>query len=142
MKEVVARLIGRGLIIGFVGACVLLGLPFLLSFLFMFEGLAYEDNLVGGYKVQAGDTQNSAAIFRENEVVSPMVFAYGWNDDFILAKRHWVGKNVDIATVYWYLIEVRSNRVHGPLSEPQFTELRLKLGVPEELTFTKTVEPD
>ncbi len=142
MKEAAIRLTGRVFAVIVIGAGALLILLFLMSFFFMFEGLAYEDDLVGDYKVQAVDTRNDAAIFRESEVVPPMVFAYGWNDDFILAKRHWVGKNVDIATAYWYLIEVHNATVHGPLTERQFVELRRELGVPEELTFTKTIRPD
>lgn len=144
MKEVIVRLIRRGIIIGFGGAGALLILAFLLSFLFMFEGLAYEDDLAGGYKVQAGDTRNAAAICREYEVIPPMVFAYGWNDDFILAKRHpsLDGWKPNLYVTHWYLIEVRNATVHGPLTEQQFTELRRELGVPAELSFTKTIRPD
>jgi hypothetical protein len=73
-----------------------------------------------------------------------MVVAYGWNDDFIVAKRHPTpdGRTPDLYTTYWYLIEVDKAKVHGPLSEQQFTELRRELGVPEELAFTETVRPD
>ena len=141
-KDAAMQFLKRLFVFIFVGAGGLFILLFLMSFLFMFEGLAYEDNLAGGYVVQAGDMRNSAAIFRETEVVPPMVFGYGWNEDFIIAKRHWVGKNVDIATAYWYLIEIHTAKVHGPLTEQQFTGLRGELGVPEELTFTKTIRPD
>ncbi len=142
MKEVVMQHIRRLFMIIFVGVGALFILVILMSFAFMFEGAAYEDNLVGGYTVVAGDSINDAAIYQGGQVIPPMIFAYGWNDDFIVAKRHWVGKNVDIATAYWYLIEVHDAKVHGPLTEQQFTGLRGELGVPEELTFTKTVRPD
>jgi hypothetical protein len=143
-KEVALQYLGRLLIITFVGVGALLILLFLMSFLFMFEGLAYEDDLVGGYKVQAVDARNNAAICRENEIVPPMVFAYGWNDDFIAAKRHpsLDGWKPNLYATYWYLTEVHNATVHGPLTEQQFTELRRELGVPAELAFTKTIRPD
>ncbi len=144
MKEVVIRFIGRAVAAIFVGAGALLVLLFLMSFLFMFEGLAYEDNLVGGYTVKAGDAKNYAAMYRESEVIPRMVYAYGWNDDFIIAKRYTTldGRTIDLYTTLWYLIEVHNAKVHGPLTEQQFTGLRGELGVPEELTFTKTIQPD
>jgi len=68
-----------------------------------------------------------------------MVFAYGWNDDFIIAKqhpmRHW--PDIDTNTTYWFIIEVGSGRVHGSLTEQQYTSLRQEIGVPSDLTFTK-----
>jgi hypothetical protein len=40
------------------------------------------------------------------------------------------------------LIEVHNGKVHGPLTEQQFIGLRSELGVPTELTVTKTIQPD
>jgi len=144
MKEVVLRLIGRAVLTVSVGIGVLLVLLFLMSFLLMFEGLAYEDDLVGGYTVKAADAKNDAAMCRESEVIPPMVYAYGWNDDFIIAKRHPTlgGRTIDLYTTLWSLLEVHDAKVHGPLTEQQFTELWHQLGVPGELTFTKTIQPD
>jgi hypothetical protein len=144
VKEAAIRFIERVFVVGFFGVSALFILLFLMSFLFMFEGLAYEDDLVGGYVVQAVDAKNNAAIYREVEVIPPRVFAYGWNDDFIVAKRHTTldGRTIDLYTTLWYLIEVHNAKVHGPLTEQQFAELRRELGVREELTFTKTIRPD
>ena len=144
MKEVVVRFIGRAVAAIFVGAGALLVLLFLMSFLFVFEGLAYEDNLVGGYTVKAADAKNYAAMYRKSEVIPPMVYAFGRNDDFIIAKRHTTldGRTIDLYTTLRYLIEVHNAKLHGPLSEQQFTELRRELEVLEELTFTKMIRPD
>ena len=144
MKEAATKPIGRLFVVVLAGAGALLLLLFLMSFLFMFEGLAYEDDLVGGYTVKAADTRNAAAIYQESEVIPPMVVGYGWNDDFIIAKRHpsLDGWKPNLYGTHWYLIEVHNATVHGPLTEQQFTELRRELGVPADLTFTKTIRPD
>ena len=145
MKEAAIEFIKRLFIIIFCFAGALFILLILMGFLFMLGGLAYEDDLVGEYAVLAVDTRNDAAVCMDGlQVVSPMVVAYGWNDDFILAKRHPTldGRTPDLYTTAWYLIEVRSAKVHGPLTEQEFTGLRAELGVPEELTFTKRVRPD
>ena len=144
MKEAAIRFIRRLFVIIFFGVVALFILLFLMSFVFMFEGLAYEDDLAGGYVVQAVDTRNNAAIYREIQVIPPMVCAYGWNDDFIIARQHGTldGRTIDLYTKHWYLIDVHSGKVHGPLTEQQFTGLRCELGVPSELTFTRTIQPD
>jgi hypothetical protein len=59
-------------------------------------GPIYEEDLVNGYAVWAADTMKDAMIVHKKDkehsystrVVQPMVFAYGWNDDFIIAKQH------------------------------------------------------
>ena len=93
--------------------------------------------------MKAADTRNDAAIYQESEVIPPMVVAYGWNDDFIIAKRHpsLDGWKPNLYVTHWYLIEVHNATVHGPLTEQQFTELR-RAGSAAELTFTKTIQPD
>jgi len=146
MKEAAVQFIGRLFVAVLIGAGALFLLLFLMSFLFMFEGLAYEDDLVGGYVVQAADTRNDAAIYRMDtgEVIPHMVTAYGWNDDFIIAKQNPTldGRTIDLYASHWYLIEVHNAKVHGPLTEQQFTQLRRELGMPAELTFTRTIRPD
>jgi hypothetical protein len=113
-----------------------------------FSGLAYEEDLVNGYAVWATDTIEDAAIVLKDKgnsgavhVVPMTVFAYGWNDDFIIAKRHPEKKNrkVNTSLTYWYIVEVASGDVHGPLSENEFDKLRTELKVPPELSF-KTIQ--
>jgi len=112
------------------------------------EGLAYDEDLSNGYAVWAVDVMKYAAVVHKDKggsgatvVVPHTVFAYGWNDDFILAKRHPEKKDgtVDTSVTYWYIIEVASGDVHGPLNEDEFRKLRTKLKVPEEISF-KTIQ--
>ena len=116
-----------------------------------FVGLAYEEDLVNGYAVRATDVMKQARILRRKKegskitsittVVPSTVFAYGWNDDFILAKRHPQKKDgkVDTSITHWYIVEVTSGKVHGPLSEDEFNKLRTDIKVPAEISF-KTIQ--
>jgi len=108
------------------------------------ERLIYDENLGNGYAVSAVDVMEDAAVVHKDKgrllatvVVPRTVFAYGWNDDFILAKRHPAKKDgkVDTSLTYWYIVEVASVNVHGPLSEDEFNRLRTELKVPPELSF-------
>lgn len=112
------------------------------------ERLIYDENLCNGYAVSAVDVMEDAAVVHKDKgrllatvVVPRTVFAYGWNDDFILAKRHPQKKDrkVDTSVTCWYIIEVASGDVHGPLNEDEFRKLRTKLKVPEEVSF-KTIQ--
>ena len=112
-----------------------------------FMGRVYEEDLANGYAVWAADIIEDAMIVHKDKggsystrVVQPTVFAYGWNDDFIIAKQHPQKKDrkVDTSLTYWYIVEVASGNVHGPLSEGEFSKLRTKLKVPAQLSF-KTV---
>ena len=109
---------------------------------------AYKADLVNGYAVWAVDVMKDASVVHKHKsgssattVVPHTVFAYGWNDDFILAKRHPEKKDrkVDISVTYWYIIEVTSGDVHGPLNQDEFRKLRTKLKVSEEISF-KTIQ--
>jgi len=126
-----------------VGALLLLasGCPFM--------GLEYEEDLVGDYAVWATDTIEDTAVVRKDKngsgatgVIPAMVFAYGWNDSFIIAKQHptkdhW---SVDTGTTNWYIIQVKMGKVHGPLTESEFNQRRTELQVPSELQFTRTIK--
>jgi hypothetical protein len=113
-----------------------------------FQGLVYEEDLVNGYAVWAADVMEQAAVVHKEKgssgaigVVPRTVFAYGWNDDFIIAKRHPEKKDgkVNTSLTYWYIVEVASGKVHGPLSEDEFNKVRTELKVPAELSF-KTIQ--
>jgi len=128
----------------FVGIIVLFtaGCPFM--------GLEYEDDLVGDYAVWATDTMEQAAVVRKDKgtsgavgVVGKMVFAYGWSDDFIIAKQHPPYPNeyfkIDTSTTHWHIVEVKTGKVHGPLTEDEFRQRRAELKVPSSLGFSKTI---
>lgn len=113
-------------------------------------GLAYEKELVGKYVVSAVDIEDQAGLIKKtssdhsNYIISPMVFAYGWNNDFIIAKQHPFpadGGFADITTTNWFIVVVASEAVYGPLTEQKYIELRQKLGVPDTLIFTESIDP-
>jgi hypothetical protein len=132
---VIACLIG-------IGSCCCL-FPF-------FIGLAYEEDMVAGYAVWAVDALEDAALVQKTspdsatQVVGPKVSSYGWNDDFIIAKQNpvlgWTNENVALYITNWFIVEVGSGKVHGPLTKEQYVELRQSLGVPSDLTFTRNME--
>ena len=127
----------------FAVAILVVGCPFM--------GKVYEEDLVNGYAVWARDAMAQAEIVKKHKkisstttvftsVVPATVFAYGWNDDFIIAKQHpRKDRKVDTSLTYWYIVEVASGNVHGPLSEGEFNKLRIKLKVPAEISF-KTIQ--
>ena len=110
-------------------------------------GRAYEEDLSNGYAVWAADIIEDAMIVHKDKgdsystrVVQPTVFAYGWNDDFIIAKQHpRKDRKVDTSLTYWYIVEVASGNVHDPLNKDEFNKLRTELKVPPELSF-KTIQ--
>ena len=138
MKEKLYCLLSIFAVTIFVGGCC-------------FIGRVYEEYLVNGYAVWATDVMAQAKIVKKDKeissttiytsVVPATVFAYGWNDDFIIAKQHPRKKDrkVDTNLTYWYIVEVASGNVHGPLSEDEFNKLRTKLKVPAEISF-KTIQ--
>ncbi len=112
-------------------------------------GLAYKHDLTQDYAVWATDLTTQAAVVRKDmqgsgasSVVRPMVFSYGWNEAFIIAKQH---PNldgfdeVDTDVTHWFIVEVMSDTVHGPLTEDEYHRLRQRLGVPDDLDFTEMV---
>ena len=127
----------------FAVAILVVGCPFM--------GMVYEEDLVNGYAVWATDVMEQAEIVKKDKeissttiytlVVPATVFAYGWNDDFIIAKQHPRKKDrkVDTSLTYWYIVEVASGNVHGPLGEGEFNKLRTKLKVPPKIKF-KTIQ--
>ena len=117
-------------------------------------GLAYEHDLVKDYAIWAVDLKAQASVVQKrpnsssaSTVVGPMVFAYGWNEAFIIAKQHpYLGVSdgfdeIDTAVTHWFIVEVASREVHGPLTETEYLELREKLTMPDDLDFVRTIEP-
>ena len=111
-------------------------------------GEFYHEGLGNGYAVCAADVIEQTEVVKMHKgsssgtvVVPPTVFAYGWNDDFIIAKQHpqKEHRKFDTSITYWYIVEVASGNVHGPLSEGEFNKLRTELKVPAEISF-KTIQ--
>jgi hypothetical protein len=111
-----------------------------------FMGPVYEEDLVGDYAISATDTMKDAAIIRKGrdpsnaEIVVPrMVFAYGWNDEYIIARQHPENDyKVDKGTTHWYVVEVLTGKVHGPMDEDAFRTLHTELGIPAQISL-KTI---
>jgi hypothetical protein len=113
-------------------------------------GLAYEYDLTADYAVWATDQLEQAAVVRKapqgssaSSVIRPMVFAFGWDGDFIIAQRHPARDDfddVDMTVTEWYILVVAEDAVHGPLTEAEYHQLRRDLGVPSGLDFTQTIE--
>ena len=112
-------------------------------------GLAYEYDLTADYAVWATDQIEQAAVVRKDPqgsgasvIIWPMISAFGWNDDFIIAQRHPVREgvaDVDVTVTEWYILGVAERVVHGPLTEAEFRQLRQDLGVPTYLEFSQTI---
>ena len=113
-------------------------------------GLAYEYDLTADYAVWATDQLEQAAVVRKDPqgsgasvVIWPMISAFGWNDDFIIAQRHPARDDfddVDMTVTEWYILVVAEDEVHGPLTEAEYRQLRQDLGVPSSLEFSQTIE--
>jgi hypothetical protein len=112
-------------------------------------GEFYHEGLGNGYAVCAADVIEQTSVVKMHKgsssgttVVFPTVFAYGWNEDFILAKQHPLNEmdwKVDASITNWYIVEVASGSVHGPLSEGEFNKLKTELKVPAEISL-KTIQ--
>ena len=114
-------------------------------------GLAYEHDLTEDYAVWAPDLAEQAAIVQKvsgtsgaTVVVEPMVVAYGWNDDFIIAKQHpnLDGfSQVDTNITHWFIIQVATSDVCGPLTEEEYLQHRKEFGISDKLDLTRVIEP-
>ena len=113
-------------------------------------GLAYEHDLTAEYAIWAPDANAQAAVVQKipdssgaTTVIGPMVFCYGWNADFIIAQQHPVQDGFDelnTGVTDWFILEVATGEVHGPLTEAAYVRRRQTLGVPDDLDFTHTIE--
>lgn len=114
-------------------------------------GLAYEHDLTGDYAVWATDQVEQAAVVQKipgtssaTVIVESMVVAYGWNNDFIIAKQHpnMDGfSQVDTSITHWFIVRVATGDVYGPLTEEEYLQHRREFSIPDELDFTRRIEP-
>lgn len=113
-------------------------------------GLACEYDLTQDYAIWAPDLLEQAAVVRKDAqgsgasvVVQPMVFSFGWNEAFIIAMQHPKRdhfEDVDNSVTRWFIVEVATDTVHGPLTEDEYEQLRLDLNIPDVLDFSETIE--
>jgi hypothetical protein len=73
-------------------------------------------------------------------VIGQTVFAVGWNAEFIIAKRHpsegTEATKINKSVTEFYILNVATEKLVGPLNEVEFWKQRSLLGVPGDLGFT------
>jgi hypothetical protein len=82
-------------------------------------------------------------------VVPSTLFAVGYDDEYIIAKRHpryglYGDGSINKKVTHYYIVPLKykvhnspdENRI-GPLSEEEFQAKRKELNMPDSLTFTK-----
>lgn len=111
-------------------------------------GVFSKEPLVGRFAMWAVDGLSDNSVVEESEdrraarvLVPPTVFAAGFNDRFIIVKRHPKSDHqIDRSTTEFYVVSVSDGQVHGPADQEGFPALRARLGVPASLDFSRVVE--
>lgn len=111
-------------------------------------GVFSKERLVGRFAMWAVDGLSDNSVVEESEdrraarvLIPPTVFAVGFNDHFIIAKRHpKSGHQIDRSTTEFFVVAVLEGQVHGPVDQGEFAALRARLGVPASLGFSRVIE--
>ena len=110
-------------------------------------GVFSKERLVGRFAMWAVDALSDNSVVEESEdgrasrvLIPPTVFAVGFNDQFIIAKRHPKSDQIDRSTTEFYVVSVVDGQVHGPVDHEKFSALRARLGVPASLDFSLVIE--
>src|SRR5687768_5672411 len=111
-------------------------------------GVFSKERLVGRFAMWAVDGLSDNSVVEESEdrraarvLIPPTVFAVGFNDQFIIAKRHpKSGHQIDRSITEFYVVAVFNGQLHGPVDQEGFAALRVKLGVPASLGFSRVIE--
>ena len=99
-------------------------------------------DLVGEYNVRWIDTGCTMTIARGPAgLMEGQIYHLGWNEDFIIAKRHPECKQDETD---YFIIDIKENQieqysqtrgVYGPLTESQFKIIFTELGIQKNLVF-------
>ena len=110
-------------------------------------GLAHDQRLVGDIGLAAADSRQQMAVVKINGsgregLVPATVFAVGFNESHIIAKRHPpdASGKTDKAITEYFIVTVHGEQVDGPLTEAEYRAKRKTLGVDERLDFTITFD--
>jgi hypothetical protein len=114
-------------------------------------GFVYEQRLVGNLGLVACDVreQMRVAVFPEPgrnvypSLISETVFAVGWDESHLIAKRHpreEPADRIDRTRTEYYIVVVRGEKVHGPFDQAEFALHCDLLGVAKDLDFTLTFQ--
>ena len=128
-------------------------LLFISIFIFLLPGCLrheYKKPISNGYVLYAYAHNEDMTIIRADkygsfEVIEPVIFAVGYDKDFIIAKQHpaiYPEKENKNITNY-FIISLKQpvswterDVAIGPLNENQFMDMRKKLNVADSLAFT------
>lgn len=115
-----------------------------------------EEKLVGNYYLVASDEEYGCNLaFKENKdqdfgtLISPTVFAVGYNDDYMIVKQHprTFPNPPDKSITNYYILPLKEgmnwrtkNGLIGPLTELEFIAKRKELEIRDDLTFTKVLK--
>ncbi len=113
-------------------------------------GFAVEKGIIGNYYLVAVDAIDQSSIsIRDSsnsftQVIDAAVFAYGFNEDFLMVKQHPVDAGgVNKAKTQYYIIVLNHKQVYsgkgdriGPLTEASFNKARTALKIPDSMAFT------
>lgn len=119
----------------------------LLALIGCVEGFELKEKIIGNYYLTAVDNPIDCALsFRESNgsnytmIIDATVFAVGFNDKFIIAKRHPFNQRTITNYYILPLKRVWDNKgLIGPLTFEQFNMKRKELNIPGGLTFTKVL---
>jgi hypothetical protein len=111
-------------------------------------GVFFKERLVGRFAMWAVDGLADNSVVEESEdgraarvLIPATVFAVGFNDQFVIAKRHPKSDHqIDSSTTEFYVVSVLDGHVHGPVDYENFSALRARLGVPASLDFSRVIE--
>lgn len=113
-------------------------------------GFVHEQRLVGNVGLTACDEREQMCLssFPEADgnvcrtLISETVFAVGWDESHVIAKRHpreFPGP-IDKTQTEYFIVVVRDEKVHGPFDRAEFVRHCDLLGVAKDLDFTLTFE--
>jgi len=114
---------------------------------------SYNKKLVSNYRLSAIDDITGMTIDVEIRgyyvgVISPCVYAVGFNDDFIIAKQHpLIDNHINKSVTNYFIIPIKNkvsrfedlNKI-GPLNKEEFDETRIEVGVPAKLNFSIIID--
>lgn len=110
---------------------------------------SYNKKLVSNYRLSAIDVITGMTIDVEIRgyyvgVISPCVYAVGFNDEFIIAKQHpLVNNQINKSVTNYFIIPIKNkvsrfedlNKI-GPLNKEEFNATRIEIGIPTNLNFS------
>ncbi len=114
-------------------------------------GFVHDEHLIGPYRLIAIDVSEEMSIRYSMAGgdaigrINSTVFAYGWNDKYIVAKQH--PMNNRAVTNYYYLDIAKDGElvdpsvsVVGPMTEREFSLRTMELNLPPFIRTIKSLE--